>query len=50
MLAVGGTPIKEVVLVWKDRGLVVQFDGDDRVRKVERPPTLFGNLRSMIGF
>ena len=50
MLAVGGAPIKEVVLVWKDRGLVIEFDEDDRVRKVALPPSFIGNLRSMFGF
>jgi len=50
MLAVGGTPIKEVVFVWKDRGLVVEFDEDDRVRSVTRPPSFFHNLRSKFGF
>jgi hypothetical protein len=50
MLAVAGTPIKETVLVWKDRGLVIEFDEDDRVREVTRPPTLLHNLRSKLGF
>lgn len=49
MLAVGGTPIKETVLVWKGRGLVIEFDEDDRVRKVDRPPTLMQNLRNKLG-
>jgi hypothetical protein len=50
MLAVGRTPIKEIVLVWKDRGLVIEFDEDDRVRNVARPPSLFDNLRGKFGF
>jgi len=50
MLAVGGTALKDVVLVWKDRGLVVAFDKDDRVQEVTRSPTLFDNLRSTMGF
>ena len=50
MLAVQGTPIQEVVLVWKDRGIVIEFDDDDRVRGVTRPPSLFDNPRSTFGF
>src|SRR6478672_8972071 len=49
MLAVGGTALKEVVLVWKDRGLVIEFDEDNRVREVRRSPSLFVNLRSKFG-
>src|SRR5262245_60505473 len=44
MLAVGGTAIKNVVLVWKDRGMVIEFNGDNRVQEVTRPPSLFDNL------
>ena len=50
MLAVGGTAIKDVVLVWKDRGIVIEFDEDNRVREVTRSPSLFDNLRSKFGF
>jgi hypothetical protein len=50
MLAVGGTEIKDIVLVWKDRGIVIEFDEDNRVRGVTRPPSLFDNLRSKFGF
>ena len=50
MLAVGGTAIKDVVLVWKDSGIVIEFDEDDRVQGVTRPPSLFHNLRSKFGF
>jgi hypothetical protein len=50
MLAVEGTAIKDVVLVWKNRGIVIEFDEDDRVREVTRPPSLFDNLRSKFGF
>jgi len=50
MLAVGGTEIKDVVLVWKDRGIVIEFDEHNRVRGVTRPPSLFDNLRSKFGF
>jgi hypothetical protein len=50
MLAVGGTAIQDVVLVWKDRGIVIEFDEDDRVREVTRPPSLFDNLRNKFGF
>ena len=50
MLAVGGTAIKDVVLVWKDRGIVIEFDEDNRVRGVTRPPSLFDNLRNKFGF
>ena len=50
MLAVGGTAIKDVVLVWKDRGIVIEFDEDNRVREVRRSPSLFDNLRSKFGF
>jgi len=49
MLAVGGVAMKDVVLVWKDRGLVIEFDEDNRVRKVSRPPSLFHNLSSKFG-
>jgi hypothetical protein len=49
MLAVGGTPIRDVVLVWKDRGFAIEFDKDDRVRAVTRSPSLFENLRSKFG-
>jgi hypothetical protein len=49
MLAVGGEAIKDVVLVWKDRRLVIEFDEDNRVRKVSRPPSLFHNLSSKFG-
>lgn len=50
MLAVGGTAIQDVVFVWKDRGIVIEFDEDNRVRDVKRSPTLFDNLRSKLGF
>jgi hypothetical protein len=50
MLAVGGTAIKDVVLVWKDRGIVIEFDEDDRVRGVTRPPSWFDDLRRKLGF
>jgi len=50
MLAVGGTVFKDVVLVWKDRGLVIEFNEDNRVQRVTRAPTLFDNLRSKFGF
>jgi hypothetical protein len=49
MTEIGGTPIKDVTFVWKDRGLVVMFDENDRVREVQRPPSLIGSLRSMFG-
>ena len=50
MLAVGGTTFKDVVLVWKDRGLVIEFDEDNRVQRVTRPPSLFDNLGRKFGF
>jgi hypothetical protein len=50
MLAVEGTAINDVVLVWKDRGIVIEFDEDNRVREVTWPPSLFDNLRSKFGF
>ena len=50
MLAVGGDAIKDVVLVWKDRGIVIEFDEDNRVRGVTRPPSLFDNLGSKFRF
>jgi hypothetical protein len=50
MLAVGGTALKETVLVWNDRGIVIEFDEENRVREVKRPPTLIGNLRNRFGF
>ena len=50
MLAVDGTPIKDIVFVWKDRGVVIEFDDDNRVREVTRSPSLFDNLRSKFGF
>jgi hypothetical protein len=49
MLGVGRTTIKEVVLVWKDRGIVIEFDENDRVREISRAPSLFDNLRSKFG-
>jgi hypothetical protein len=50
MLAIGGSPIEQVILVWKDRGIVIEFDEDNRVREVTRPQSLFDNLRSKFGF
>jgi hypothetical protein len=49
MIAVGPTPVAATTLVWKDRGLVVEFDEADRVRTVSRPPSLFDNLRAKLG-
>jgi len=49
MLAVGGTALKDVVLVWKDRGLAIEFDEDNRVREVRRSPSLIDNLRGKVG-
>lgn len=50
MLAVEGTPIDVAVFVWKDRGFTIEFDGDNRVQSISRPPTFFDNLRNKIGF
>jgi hypothetical protein len=50
MLAVEVTAIKDVVLVWKDQGIVIEFDEDNRVRGVTRPPSLIDNLRNKFGF
>lgn len=49
MLAVGKTPVTATTLVWKDHGLVVELDGEDRVRTVSKSPSLFDNLRSKLG-
>src|SRR5687767_1127998 len=45
MLAIGGKATQAVILVWKDRGFVIEFDEENRVREVTRPPSLFDNLR-----
>jgi hypothetical protein len=50
MLAIDGTPVDDVILVWKDRRITVQFDEGNRVREVSLPPTLYDNLRNKIGF
>ena len=50
MLAVGGTALKETVLVWNDRGIVIEFDEENRVREVKRPPNLLRDLRKKFGF
>ncbi|HVK08000.1 MAG TPA: hypothetical protein VM597_04395 [Gemmataceae bacterium] len=49
MLEVQGSPITDVVLVWKDRGIVITFDDDNRVREVSRSPSLFDTLRNVLG-
>jgi len=50
MLAVEGSPVEHVVLVWKDRGIVIEFDEVNRVREITRPPSLLDNLRGKLGF
>ena len=50
MLAVEGRAIEDVTLVWKDRGIVIEFDEVNRVREIARPPSLFDNLRGKFGF
>lgn len=50
MLAIQGTPINETVFVWNERGFVIEFDDDDRVREVSQAPSLFDNLRNKLGF
>jgi hypothetical protein len=50
MLAIGDRKIEDVVLVWKDRRIVIEFDEVNRVREITRPPSLFDNLRGMFGF
>jgi hypothetical protein len=39
---------EKVILVWKDR-LVIEFDDDNCVREVSRPPSLFDHLRGLLG-
>jgi hypothetical protein len=50
MLAIGDRKIEDVMLVWKDRRIVIEFDELNRVREVTRPPSLFDNLRGTFGF
>jgi hypothetical protein len=50
MLAIEGSPVEDLILVWKDRGIVIEFDEANRVREVKRPPSLVDNLRGMFGF
>ena len=45
MVAIEGRAIEDVILVWKDRRMVIEFDEVNRVREVKRPPSLFDNLR-----
>jgi hypothetical protein len=50
MLTIEGRATEDVILVWKDRRIVMEFDEDNRVRKVTRPPSLFDNLRGKFGY
>lgn len=50
MLEIDGKAIEDLVLVWKDRGVTVEFDKENRVRQVSRPPSFFENLRGKFGF
>ena len=49
MLAIGNRPVEATTLVWKDRGIVIEFDDTERVRTVTQSPSLFDNLRRMLG-
>lgn len=49
MLEIDGKAIEDLVLVWKDRGVTVEFDQENRVRRVSRPPSFFENLRGKFG-
>jgi hypothetical protein len=50
MLAIEGKAVADVILVWKDRQIVIEFDEVNRVREVTRPPSLFDNLGGVFGF
>lgn len=50
MLAIGLTAVDNLVLVWNDRKVVVEFDESQRVREVKNAPSLIDNLRAKIGF
>src|SRR5262245_39571355 len=50
MLAIEGTPVEDIILVWKDRQIVIKFDEINRVKEVTHPPSLFDNFRSKFGF
>ena len=39
---------EKVILVWKNR-LVIEFDEVNCVREVSRPPSLFDDLRGLLG-
>jgi len=49
MTAVGTKAMEEVVLVWKDQSLVIEFDENDLVRSVKRAPSLMDRLRGLFG-
>lgn len=50
MVAIEGKTIEDTTLVWRDRQMVIEFDEVNQVRKVQRPPSLFDNLRGKFGF
>jgi hypothetical protein len=39
---------EKLILVWKDR-LTIEFDDVNCVREVSRPPSLFDNVRGLLG-
>jgi hypothetical protein len=50
MLEIDGTPVDNVMLVWKDRKVVIEFDEANRVLEVKSAPSMIDNLRAMLGF
>lgn len=50
MLAIESKELEDLVLVWKNRRIAIEFDKDNHVRKVMLPPSMIDKVRGLFGF